>query len=178
MTKMYRKLSKKKKKSTVCIHTYPRPPTPDLPRRFQLHDLSLYHPCTHLQAIPFLKTKALWNNTNIQPSAAAPLAASVPVQSPLFPMHPSFIGNVLTFYLFCAGEERVSYWWPHAFLYLLWLTYSITEGFLCNLVRMSPRGGGTYQPRRSRKSPHLEEPWPQTAVRSSMTGQTLRKSQS
>lgn len=35
------------------------------------------------------------------------------------------------------------------------------------------RGGGSYQPLMSRRSPHLEEIWPQTAECSSMTRQTL-----
>lgn len=37
---------------------------------------------------------------------------------------------------------------------------------------------GSYQPRMSRKNPHLEELWRQTAVRSSMKGQTLWRSDS
>lgn len=53
---MYIELSKKQ---IYCVYKYLRRPMPDLPVRFQLHDLSLYHPCTHLQAIPSLKTRGL-----------------------------------------------------------------------------------------------------------------------
>lgn len=221
MTKNYEKGSKwterqthtvTVKKEIHCVYKYLRHPTPDLPVRFQLHDLFLYHPCTRLQAIPFLKTQALWNFTNI-------LSKSIWKQWWHSDIRRSFRVSTLSVHTktgFRRPWQKTPKHSIHSFYSLLWpsswkicspLSYLhvlsvfissyIPQCILCidgyftftaivSQLKWSLKASyatqwkkrGSYQPRMSRKNPHLEELWRQTAVRSSMTGQTLWSSES